>query len=346
MDNLGYLLFRILVNAIRDATNTQFVAMSDRVLPAVLGLMVSFATIWVTWQGYQVMTGQSRVPVVGLMLKVVKIVALVSLLSGTLFGNNALRQLTNDLRDDISGLVTGTNGSLWEQVDGNLKVMQIALSTINGFDAGNNAEASSDKSRALIMTLVGQGSPAMVGGILCLLNEIAVSMGIAFAPLFILALMFEKTAGMFYSWLKYMVAAMFSMGVLSLVCATAMVASAAFALSVILVQNVLDPGGALPTLQSSILNAGFGIVLTALIVSIPPMATTFIGGALNSTAFNNFTGGGTGGPSANTKNPSAPGPGYSPNSPAASSQSSIPASPKSSGNPRSLEQGSLGNAFK
>ena len=76
------------------------------------------------------------------------------------------------------------------------------------------------------------------------------------------------------------------------------------------------------------------------------MATTFIGGALNSTAFNNFTGGGTGGPSANTKNPSAPGPGYSPNSPAAPSQSSSPASPKSSGNPRSLEQGSLGNAFK
>lgn len=153
----------------------------------------------------------------------------------------------------------------------------------------NNADDEAN-TLSVVLAMVGQGSPAIVGGVLLLLNEMAVRIGIAVGPLMLFALLFESTKDLFFAWVRLMLASLLYMAILALVVAKAAVLMAVF-VGIMAAAKLADMTGLIFTdLQTSLTQAGFGLMLSALIYSVPHMAARFFGGGMMASAVNIFSG--------------------------------------------------------
>jgi hypothetical protein len=106
------------------------------------------------------------------------------------------------------------------------------------------------------------------------------AMFVAFGPLFILALLFKRTAPLFQKWLYYGVATIFS----------SMVLAVMTDISLDLIENVaatlfvadllgINTGG---VMQAATQQLGLGLLLSTLLLSVPPMAGSFFNGLMGS----------------------------------------------------------------
>jgi len=158
-----------------------------------------------------------------------------------------------------------------------------ALSRIDVLDVAGDEVLDSQKSRALYMVGFGTGGPAIVGGTMLLLNEVAIALFIGLGPLFILCLLFEQTKPLFGRWLYYGIGTMFSMAVLSAMVSIAleMVERVAFAFwGATLVGGLLHQNFTDGMTSQAMQQGGLGLILTTLIVTAPPMAANFFQGTL------------------------------------------------------------------
>ena len=101
-------------------------------------------------------------------------------------------------------------------------------------------------------------------------------------PLFILCLIFEQTKELFRKWLMYGIGTLFSMAMLAVVTSIAMrlclsVAEALWAANLI---NGLTGQGAEGLSSLALQQGGIGLLMTALIISVPPMASMFFQGTM------------------------------------------------------------------
>ncbi|BAV98903.1 MULTISPECIES: type IV secretion system protein [Bacteria] len=97
------------------------------------------------------------------------------------------------------------------------------------------------------------------------------------------SLMFERTKSMFARWLQYGLGTMFSMAVLSFTVTVAMKMVAAVAANFAtqyLTMMALGAGDSPGVNTMALQQGGLGIFLTVLILSVPPMASSFFQGAL------------------------------------------------------------------
>jgi hypothetical protein len=113
-----------------------------------------------------------------------------------------------------------------------------------------------------------------------LLYKVMMAMFVAFGPLFILALLFKRTAPLFQKWLYYGVATIFS----------SMVLAVMTDISLDLIENVaatlfvsdllgINTGG---VMQAATQQLGLGLLLSTLLLSVPPMAGSFFNGLMGS----------------------------------------------------------------
>jgi len=136
----------------------------------------------------------------------------------------------------------------------------------------------------------------MAAGAMLLLYQFAIALFIGLGPLFILCLIFDQTKDLFRRWLMYGIGTIFSMALLSVVASmvldlTISVNEAIWGAKIANKLLGTDTEG-LSTL--ALQQGGIGLLLTTLIISVPPMAAMFFQGTLgNFMHFSAFAGAGS-----------------------------------------------------
>jgi type IV secretion system protein VirB6 len=254
---------------------------------AVVGwVILSLLTIWIMLQGYRIVTGRSREPMMGFVVNMLRAMLIVfaattfSTASGDTGDGTLSKWLSTDVSDSITWLVTGEHKSATEMIDRNLGNMQAALSSIDQLDVGGNQIVQDYKTRNLWFTGIGIAGPAITGGTMLLLNKLAMALFIGLGPIFILCLLFDQTKPLFQKWLYYGIGTMFSLAVMSAMVAISMDAvtavAEAFWAGAFLGSNTEGIN------SMALQQGGLGLLLTMLIVSAPPMAAQFFQGTLGS----------------------------------------------------------------
>jgi type IV secretion system protein VirB6 len=260
--------------------------------PAIMSRMMNFVgalamvlmTIWILFNGFRIVSGQSRDSMMVFVMNAARSTFIVAVATTmTLAGSDLQTLLTENLDRQAVQLITGEDDKrASDLIEKNLVLMQLALSSIDmvNISEDGSMNLSEQKTRALWMVGLGAGGPPVVAGVLLLMYQVAMALFIGFGPLFILFLMFDSTKQMFWKWLNYGVGTLFSMAVLALMTSLALkvvgIVTATFWLTSAFGGGDLTAGMGSRALQQG----GIGLLLTLLLISVPPIASNFFQGAL------------------------------------------------------------------
>ena len=237
-----------------------------------------------------IITGRMRDSMMAFVIDGSKAFVIILIATGVAFGGNKLfTSLNNGLSNSVAYLFTGgTSASsctgagndsfLGCAIDKNLALMQVALGGIQSLDTGDNPIVEDEKNRALWMSGIGVAGPAIIAGVLLLLNKFAMALFVSLGPIFILCLLFEQTKALFHKWLYFGIATTFSTIMLAVMSSIAMKMVGALAASVI----AADFLGANTSgfTQVAMQQGGLGLILSTLLITVPPMAGSFFSQAL------------------------------------------------------------------
>jgi type IV secretion system protein VirB6 len=285
VQSLGdFVFFRLILDYLRNEIEAFGIEMLGRVMQWVGGLALTLMITWIMIQGYRIVTGRSRESMMLLVMNSLRATLILTIATSmAMFGTDLNSFLLDDVRGTIHEQVTGDRGSPEESIDRNLAWMQVALTSIDALDVAGDPTVDNAKTRAMWFTGLGTAGPALVGGTMLLLYEVALALFIGLAPLFILSLLFEQTKGLFSRWLYYGIGTMFSMAVLSAMVSIALEMVARVAASfwaTALTGTLLGSNFTEGITSQSMQQGGMGLILTVLIVSTPPMAAMFFQGTL------------------------------------------------------------------
>ena len=270
--------------------NSRIDSFGSNLMGAVTNWMTAIAlvlvTIWIMIQGYRMITGQSRESMMSLVTNMVRVVVIVTVATTIgVLGPNLHTLVTTELSTDMNQLFTGDNTTLAESIDKNLTYTQLAMSAIDTVQiAPGDTEGAASKARAQTFAMFGTASAPMSAAAMLLLYNIALALEIGLAPLFIMCLLFQATKGLFQRWLMYSIGTLFSMGML------AFIASLVLTLSLKVAEGLWAAdiiNGFLGTKAEgftslSMEQGGIGLLMTALVITAPPMAAMFFQGTLGS----------------------------------------------------------------
>lgn len=252
-----------------------------RVAKLVGGVALTVVTWWIIYQGYRIVTGQSREPMMGLVANSLKAVLIVGVAIGAAAGaGSTYKAMTDGLNTVVRKTVTGDEGAgSYADIDKTLAIMQLALEVIDSVDSGDNVLADKNKDRALLFAGVGLGGPAIMAATALLLNKIAMALIIGLGPIFILCLLFEQTKQLFGKWLYYGIGTLFSMAFLTVMVTLALDMVIAVGMA-FWASGWLGGGGQESLTSMAMQQGGLGVVLSMLILSAPPMAAVFFQGVM------------------------------------------------------------------
>lgn len=278
-----FFFFRYILKYLREEVQDFGIGLMESVMRWVGGVALTLMILWIFIQGYRIVTGRSRDSMMLLVNNTLRATLIVTIATSmSIFGSGLHSVLTKNLKEEINYVITGDHGGPEKKIDENLGYMQLALSSIDALDVVSDPTINEAKSQALWMTGFGTGGPALIGGAMLLLYEVAMALFIGLGPLFILSLLFEQTKSLFSRWLYYGLGTMFSMAVLSAMVsiATKMVAKVAAAFWVSSAVGQFVGLGSDGISSQALQQGGLGVILTVLIVSAPPMAAMFFQGTL------------------------------------------------------------------
>jgi len=260
---------------------------------------LSLVTIWIIMQGFLIITGRSREPLMGLVVNSLKIVLIVFCAIGlTRAGTDVHDMLTEKLPQHIHYVVTGDEENVAKAIDDNLTRMGFIFALFDAIPVGKEGEGNANQQQSITsLAGIGIAGPAVIGGAMLLLYKIAMVLFVGFGPLFILCLLFDQTKELFKRWLLYGLGTMFSMAVLAFMVSVAMEVVETAALRMLqayilsTVAGLLS--GAIPGLSglggfgstaglnsAAMVQGGVGLVMSVLMVMSPPMAAMFFSGTL------------------------------------------------------------------
>jgi len=292
-----FVFFRLVLSYLREQIRDFGIELMANAMQWVGGIALTLLTLWILIQGWRIVTGQSRDSMMALVTSSLKATLILTAATTMAFVGSGLHEfLTEDVKNEINLVVTGNNESPEEQIDRNLAWMQVALTSIDGLDVVGDPTLDGAKTRAMWFIGFGTGGPAITGGTMLLLYEVAIALFIGLGPIFILCLLFEQTKPLFQKWLLYGIGTMFSMAVLSAMVSISLEmvsrVAAAFwttALTGALLGENFSDGMTSQAMQQG----GMGLILTTLILTAPPMAAAFFQGTLGQfMPYSQFAGGG------------------------------------------------------
>lgn len=283
MGNLVF--FTLIYQYLKYEINVAGLNIMQNMMTWISAVAVVLVTLWVLFQGYRIVTGQSREPMMALVTNMARIALVVTVATTmSVFGSNIHDLFTNQLSTEINQLVTGSDATASESIDQNLAYTQAALIAIDSAAQVPTTDVTGAmaRSRALSFATFGTASPPMAAAAMLLLYQFAIALVVGLGPLFILCLIFDQTKELFRKWLLYGVGTLFSMAVLSLVSAivlkmTLSVAEALWASNFI---QSLAGGNSVGLSTQAMEQGGVGLLMTVLIVSVPPMAAMFFNGTM------------------------------------------------------------------
>lgn len=286
ISNLGnYTFFSIINDYLRNEIDYMQWGLLTRAGSIIGSVATVVLTIWIMWQGFRIVTGQSRQPMMALVGDSAKAALIVFIATTAALSSSSLYwTLSDGMSTEIASYVTDSNESPFESIDQNLKQMEAALAIIDSVDTGNQSAEQENKDRNRWFTGIGVAGPSVVAGCMLLLNKIALALFIGFGPFFIMCLLFDSTKAMFQKWLLYGIGTVFSLAVLSVMVTIAMHMMSAITLAYAakyLTSMALTGGMGSDGINSMAMQqGGIGLVLSTLIIMAPPMAASFFQGTL------------------------------------------------------------------
>lgn len=247
------------------------------------GLGLVLLTLWIMVQGFRIVTGQSREPMLLLMVNSLRATFVVGIALGAAVGWGPIyASLTDGLARTVNSTMTGREDgeSPYADIDRTLGIMQVALRTIDAVDTDGDPLLGRERERALWLVGVGLGGPAIMGGVALLLNKIAIGLVLALGPFFILCLLWEPLRPLFQKWLFHGVAALFSMALLNVMITLALDIVIAVGIAFWVSESIVPAGGPSGIAGMAMQQGGLGLLMTALIISAPPMAAVLFQGTL------------------------------------------------------------------
>ena len=278
-----------------------------------LTMVLALLTLWIMVQGYLIVTGRSQEGLKGFIFNLGKNYIVIAIALGVSLGSSfSVRVLTDNLANGISQVMHGSNdfGSecLTEQtsyitgckIDLNLKTTQLVLSGLSAIDTADDDHLEDLLSEAKWFAGVGTAGPAIVAGTMLILYRIAIALFVGFAPIFILCLLFKRTAPLFQKWLYFGLATIFSSVLLGVMAEISMdlvghlfggAAAGKF------VATVIGEGGTTGIMETVTQQLGLGLMLSTLLITVPPMAGMWFNGIMASySGYNAMQGWGNGQP--------------------------------------------------
>jgi type IV secretion system protein VirB6 len=260
-----------------------------------------FATLWVLFQGYRILSGQQRDYAMPLVINGLKMALCFGIATSMGLGNIKLHTfLTHDLDEAVHELVTGNKGETTaDAIDKNLAYLQIAMTAIDGVQVlDGNPELLEEKRIAKLLAGLGTAGPAIAAGVLLLMFKIVIAMWVGFGPLFIFALAFDATKSMFHRWLQYGLGTLFSMAMLSFFSGLILDLMVRVSAATWLIKLTNISGASAGGISDQAMEqGGMGLILTMLIISVPPIAAHFFQGQVGTfQQYSAFGGGGRGQP--------------------------------------------------
>lgn len=237
--------------------------------------------------GYRMITGQSRESMMALVLNAARIKIIVTAASSASIFSQPLQNFfaadgCGSLGAAISGLVSGESSPV-SQIDRNMATTQLTLAAIDVVQVPpGDTENAQTKARAMLLAGFGAASPPMAAGAMLLLYQFTIALFIGLAPLFILCLIFDQTKELFRKWLLYGIGTLFSIATLCVISSivlklTVNVAAALWAADLI---NHFTGSGAEGFSSRALEQGGIGLLLTVLIISVPPLSAAFFQGTV------------------------------------------------------------------
>ena len=278
-----------------------------------LTMVLALLTLWIMVQGYLIVTGRSQEGLKGFIFNLGKNYVVIAIALGVSLGSSfSVRVLTDNLANGISQVMHGSNdfGSecLTEQtsyitgckIDLNLKTTQLVLSGLSAIDTADDDHLEDKLSEAKWFAGVGTAGPAIVAGTMLILYRIAIALFVGFAPIFILCLLFKRTAPLFQKWLYFGLATIFSSVLLGVMAEISMdlvghlfggAAAGKF------VATIIGEGGTTGIMETVTQQLGLGLMLSTLLITVPPMAGMWFNGIMASySGYNAMQGWGNGQP--------------------------------------------------
>ena len=280
LDDVGNLIFyREVHSFVRDALEDYGASLFARSMAWVGAVTITLLTLWITVQGYRITTGRSQDSMIVMVTDAVKATLIVGVATGMAVGGGTLFEfITHDLAHEINRLVTGQTGDLYESIDRTLGYLQLALSSIDALHTGGSQLLQDAKDRNMDFVGLGMGMPAIVAGGMLLAYKGMTALIVGFAPLCVLCLLFKQSSQVFMNWLLYLLSTLFGLAVLVVMASLSMdmicAAAVAFWTGKLLGSN---PEG---ITSLAMQQGGMGLILTALIISLPLAASRLFKGLL------------------------------------------------------------------
>lgn len=274
-DASNLMFFREVSGMLRDALDDYGARLFERMMAWVGVIALTLMTLWIMLQGYRIVSGRTRVSAAAMATDAMRAVLIVAIATGTaLNGSTLFGFISNDLGSQINQLVAGEEGDVYESIDRNLGLMQLATGQIDAIQTGGDQHLQDINDRNINLIGFGMAGPAIVAGTMLLYYKGMMALILGFAPIAVLCLLFEQSKPVFQKWLNFALGTLFSLSVLNVFAQLATDMTAAVAAS-FWTGKLL---GSSPEGASSLAwqQGGIGLILTVLIVTLPQGAAAWI----------------------------------------------------------------------
>jgi TrbL/VirB6 plasmid conjugal transfer protein len=288
MDSLAYPIFSIVSAVILDGFDSAMNKAYANFVTSITTLALVVELAYVTHYGYLIAFQKSSdaVPVPNLRELAYHAVTVIMVLGILKVDTMALDAIMG-LRQMIIGGLTGEfDIPGGQQAAKGMFSMDLAYSVSNiATSTSMTEDAPGLKANTMALSIIADNSPQITAGVMLLLNEITTRTGMALFPLALYTLLYRVTSGFFSSWLEMMLGSAVQMGVLAVV--TVLVADATknflLALNAVTLITRFFPLGQyfVSELQQSVMEAGFGLLMSMMLSWVPAQASTFSGKFIN-----------------------------------------------------------------
>lgn len=259
---------------------------ASQLAKALLFMSTTIITIWVAYQGFMIITGANRNPVVPMMIKTGKMVLVMSLVALLAGQSPVIADAVDDFRNLISTAIVGSNIDIYQMIDLNLTIAMVFNMLVDSLVGGQLAGADGN-SLTKVAALIGQSGPAVLVSVLSLMAEISLVLAVMLSPLFLFFFLFQQTTAMFWSWVKFLLGTMVSLAVITLLGSIMMEMMMNYAGKVVAAFFVNAAFSALSSATGGAVSGGFdisasamqlgalGALSTALLTMVPPLIMGF-----------------------------------------------------------------------
>ena len=324
MDPLAYPIFNLMAATIASSFDSAAWLAYGSNASAVMGVAGAIFACLLINTGLKIVMGARDVTITDFFMLICKFGVILGFVGAAASNNTEATVAVFGTRDLLVKAISDKSGA--GDVYSELGQMNAAFAVAGAVNPDPKADPAA-KSAALNMSLIGQAAPVILGATITLLNEIAFRIGLMLMPFAIFALGFNMSKDLFFSWFRHMLGLSVSMALLCITITIAKNVTLAFVAA--MVGGGLIGGDVISELQQGMMNAGYGVVLSILIVSVPAMGHKFVSGAMESNAFNSFGGIGRNGATNSHANYSTPADNSPPSTSNPGSMSGVPPTPPS-----------------